>query len=241
MRPRIRVRLGALAALLLAAAAGAAGADAVVVEDWGRLAVGTHGVPDGWRKYETMGGHPAYDFEVVQDGGHKALRLRSHDDHSTIARDLAVDLARTPVLEWTWRIRALPTGGDVRQRATSDLSAHLFVVWPRAPALLRSRLIGYGWDATAPAGTIVQSRKTRTVTFVLLHSGTEGLDRWITERRNVVADYRRIYGEAPENPGALALSIDTNDTRSAAEGLIGSIRFVPDERAPADRPPAERR
>lgn len=241
MRPRIRARLGALAALLLAAATGAAGTDAVVVEDWGRFAVGAHGVPDGWRKYETMGGHPAYDFEVVQDGGHRALRLRSHDDHSTIARDLAVDLAKTPVLEWTWRIRALPTGGDVRQRATSDLTAHLFVVWPRVPAMLRSRLIGYGWDATAPAGTIVQSQKTRTVTFVLLHSGAEGLDRWITERRNVAADYRRIYGEAPENPGALALSIDTNDTRSAAEGLIGSIRFVPDDGAPADRPPAERR
>jgi hypothetical protein len=126
--------------------------------------------------------------------------------------------------------RVLPTGGDVRQRETSDLTAHLFVVWPRFPALVRSRLIGYGWDATAPAGTIAQSRKTQTVTFVLLRSGSEGRDRWITERRNVVADYRRIHGEAPDNPGAIALSIDTNDTRSFAEGLIGSIRFLPDER-----------
>jgi len=240
-RSGISGRLGVLAAVLLAAVTGAAGADAVVVEDWSRHAAGAHGVPDGWRKYETVGGHPAYDFEVVQDGGHKALRLRSHADHSTIAKDLAVDLAKTPVLEWTWKIRTLPTGGDVRKRATSDLTAHLFVVWPRVPALIRSRLIGYGWDATAPAGTIAQSQKAGTVTFVLLHSGSEGLDRWITERRNVVADYRRIYGEAPENPGALALSIDTNDTRSSAEGLIGSIRFVPDDGSAAAPRPAERR
>ena len=201
----------------------------VVVEDWGRMPVGARGVPDGWRKYETIGGHPAYDFEIVQDGPRRALRMRSARDHSTIARDLSVDLARTPILEWTWRIRALPVGGDVRRRETSDLTAHLFVVWPRMPAMLRSRLIGYGWDATAPAGTVTRSRKTGTVTFVLLHSGREEMDRWITERRNVVEDYRRIHGEAPDNPGALALSIDSNDTQSSAEGLIGSIRFVAEQ------------
>ena len=225
-----RTWTGLAAILLLAAATRAGGAGPVLVEDWARHAVGAHGVPDGWRKYETIGGHPAYDLAVVEDGGRRALRLRSRHDHSTIAKDLAVDLAKTPVLEWTWKIRALPAGGDVRQRATSDLTAHVFVVWPRFPALARSRLIGYGWDATAPAGTTVQSRKTRTVTFVLLHSGSEGLDRWVTERRNVLADYRRIYGEPPENPAALALSIDTNDTRSFAEGFIGAIRFLPDER-----------
>ena len=220
--------LAVTAAAVGSVVAGAIGTSpvATVVEDWSRAPVGARGVPDGWRKYETIGGSPAYDFEVVQDASRRALRMRSARDHSTIARDLSVDLAQTPVLEWTWRIRALPDGGDVRRRETSDLTAHLFVVWPRIPAMLRSRLIGYGWDATAPAGTVTRSRKTGTVTFVLLHSGREEMDRWITEQRNVVEDYRRIYGEAPDNPGALALSIDSNDTRSSAEGLIGSIRFV---------------
>src|SRR5262245_5381169 len=216
------------AAILLVSGGVVAGGETALVEDWQRAAVGAHGVPDGWRKYETIGGHPAYDFSIVEDGGRRALRMQSREDHSTIAKDLAVDLTKTPILEWTWKIRSVPDGGDVRRRETSDLTAHVFVVWPRMPAMLRSRLIGYGWDATAPAGTITRSRKTSTVTFVLLHSGREELDRWITERRNVVGDYRRIYGEAPDNPGALALSIDTNDTRSSAEGLIGSIRFVAD-------------
>ncbi len=43
----------------------------------------------------------------------------------------------------------------------------------------------------------------------------------------MIDDYRRIYGEAPDSPAAVALSIDTNDTRTVAEGLIGAIRFVP--------------
>src|SRR6266540_2152302 len=129
---RGRAGAGVAAALLAAASAvgaavavaaslaGADGIEAALVEDWARAPVGAHGVPEGWRKYETIGGRPAYDFTIVEDGGRKALHMRSRDDHSTIAKDLAVDLARTPVLAWTWKIRALPTGGDVRQRETSD-------------------------------------------------------------------------------------------------------------------------
>jgi hypothetical protein len=41
----------------------------------------------------------------------------------------------------------------------------------------------------------------------------------------VAEDYRRIYGEEPEDAGAVALSIDTNDTRSTAEALFGAIAF----------------
>ena len=106
------------------------------------------------------------------------------------------------------------------------MTAHLFVVWPRVPAPLRSRLIGYVWDPAAPAGTIEKSRKTGTTTFVILRSGPAELGRWITERRDVRADYVRIFGEAPDPPSALAISNDANDTHAGAEGFIGRIAFT---------------
>jgi DUF3047 family protein len=211
--------------VLLALASSAWSASGVVVEDWQGHALGAHGIPTGWRPYETIGGHPGYDFTVVDDDGRRALDLRSEGDHSTIAKDVTVDLGQTPILEWDWKIVRLPAGADVRRKEASDLTAHLFVVWPRFPALARSRLIGYAWGATAPPG-IVPSRKTSRVTFVILHSGSAETGRWLTERRNVADDYRRIFGEDAPNPGAIALSIDTNDTRASAEGVIGRIAFT---------------
>ena len=44
---------------------------------------------------------------------------------------------------------------------------------------------------------------------------------------DVRADYRAIFGEEPPDPGAVTLSIDSNDTHSRAESLIGPIRFSP--------------
>lgn len=221
-------------AFLLTAAGGLAGrpvrggasGTTVVVEDWVDQPIGARGVPKGWRPHETPGGRPKYDFEIVEDGGHRALALRGADDHSSIAKQIEVDLKATPVLEWAWNVRRFPKGADLKARATSDATGHLFVIWPRFPELVRSRLVGYVWDPAAPASTIIHSRKTGTVTFVIVRSGAQGLGEWVVTRRDVAADYEKIFGEAPERPKAIALSIDTNDTHATAEALFGRIAFV---------------
>jgi hypothetical protein len=91
---------------------------------------------------------------------------------------------------------------------------------------VRSRIIGYVWDSTAPAGTICKSQKTPTVTYVVLRSGSNELGKWITERRNVFEDFLKIYGEAPDKPTGLSLGIDSDDTGSSAESFIGPTVFA---------------
>ena len=195
------------------------------VESWTRQPLNSHGVPRGWRPYETPGGHAAYDFTVVEDGGRRALHLRSQGDHSTIARKVNIDLTATPILEWNWKLLQLPEGADLRRWERSDAAPHLFVVWPRRPELIRSRLIGYVWDAALPVGTVQKSQKIGTVTFMVVRSSTAQLGQWLTERRNVAEDFRSVYGEDAESPAVIALSIDTNDTKSKAEGSVGEILF----------------
>ena len=99
-------------------------------------------------------------------------------------------------------------------------------MWPRFPREFRSRIIGYIWDTKAPKGLVVKSEKTSTVTYIVVRSGPDELGTWLTERRNVVEDYKRIYGEAPENPGAVSLAIDSDDTNTSAESFFGPIAFT---------------
>lgn len=202
------------------------GADPQVsVEDWGVAPVGSKGVPPGWQKYETPGGHPAYDLTVVEDAGRRSLHMKSAGEHSTIAKEVRADLVATPILAWQWRVISLPQGADLRNRGTSDATGHIFVVWPRFPAFARSRLIGYVWDPALPVGTVIPSRKTGAVTFIVVRRGEPGLGQWLDERRNVADDYRNLFGEAPPPLPVLALSIDTNDTRAPAEALFGRIEL----------------
>lgn len=209
-----------------AVAASAWAADRVVVEDWRSYPLGTRGIPGEW-KGQTWG-RPVYDLEIVADGGQPVLRLRSIGEHSTIIRDLkaSVKLEETPILQWSWKVTTLPAGGNACQKSTDDQAAQVYVAWLRPPEPVRSRIIGYVWDSTAPAGTICKSQKISTVTYVVLRSGSDELGKWITERRNVAEDFRRIYGEAPDSPSAISLSIDSDDTRSSADAFIGPTVFT---------------
>jgi Protein of unknown function (DUF3047) len=215
----------AVVVVLLCAITTAWAAGEVIVEDWSRQAVGAKGVPAEWKGQNW--GSPKYDMTVVNDDGRKALHLRSDNEGSTISKEIKgkVNLKETPVLEWSWKVVTLPRGGDARKKATDDEAAQVYVAWPRFPEAVRSRIIGYVWDTTAPVGTVVQSEKTGTVTYVVVRSGAADLGKWVTEHRNVAEDYRKIYGEAPDNPGAVSVSIDSNDTSSTAESFVGPIVF----------------
>ncbi|OLB48995.1 MAG: hypothetical protein AUH99_12470 [Candidatus Rokubacteria bacterium 13_2_20CM_2_70_11] len=216
--------LGLAASLLLVAAAGAA--DVVLIEDWTKVALGAKGIPDGWKGGQSWG-FPKYDFTVMENSGHRVLHLRSDGDSSMISKEITgkVNLKATPILEWRWKVVTLPEGGDSRSKHTDDQAAQLYVVWPRFPQEFRSRIIGYIWDTRAPAGLVVKSEKTSTVTYVVVRSGAAELGKWLTERRNVVEDYKKIYDEAPDNPGGVSISIDSDDTNSSAESFFGAIAF----------------
>lgn len=219
----MRLRLAAV--VLVFACASASAADHVVIEDWSKYPVGTKGIPGDWKPQQW--GSPKYDLTVVADDTHKVLHMRSTNDGSTISREIAgvVNLKETPVVEWSWKVTVLPTGGNSCRKATDDQAAQLYIVWPRFPKEVRSRIIGYVWDTTAPVGTTCKSEKSGTVTYVVVRSGSADLGKWFTDRRNVVDDFRRIYGEDPDPPAALSIATDSNDTNSTSESFIGTIQF----------------
>jgi hypothetical protein len=182
-------------------------------------------VPTGWRTQSW--GSPKYEFEVVAGSPHRMLRLVSNGDSSTINKEVKVDCKDYPVLQWSWKAVELPKGGDARKKATDDEALQIYVTFPRFPAAVRSRVIGYIWDSTAPTGAIFKSEKTGLVTYVVMRSGDADLGKWITETRNVCEDYKKIYGEEPdERIEAISIGIDSDDTHSRAEGYVGEIVFL---------------
>jgi Protein of unknown function (DUF3047) len=223
MRGGPSIRVVAVAGVLVAALALAA--DVVGIEDWSKAPLGHTGVPPDWAKQGW--GEPKYDFTVVEADGQRALHLKSAADSSNINKNISgmVRLAETPVLEWTWKVAALPKGGDARHAETDDEAAQVYVVWPRFPQAVRSRIIGYIWDSTAPVGSIFKSKKSGTVTYVVVRSGPQDLGKWVTERRNVREDFKRIYGEEPEDPGGVSIGIDSDDVKGTAESYVGRIQF----------------
>jgi hypothetical protein len=85
------------------------------------------------------------------------------------------------------------------------------------------------WDTESAAGT--ESRPDELDIFdrvlIVVRSGTDGLGRWRRERRDVFADYRRIFGEAPRSIKWVGFEAHSNDTRSHSAALFGAVSFEP--------------
>ena len=52
----------------------------------------------------------------------------------------------------------------------------------------------------------------KSVGIVVLRSGKDKKDEWVTEERDPVADYRQIFGKQPEMISGLAIMVDTDNT-----------------------------
>jgi len=181
------------------------------------------GVPPGWNLKEFEG---QAVVEVVREDSRVALRLVSDRTSFALYRDILLDPKEFPILTWQWKVTKLPTGGDVRDRASDDQAAQIYLVFPRWPSpRTNSDVVGYIWDTRAPAGLKLTSRQAANVRLMVIQSGSERLGRWVREERNIYEDYVELFRREPPRIGQVAVMVDSNDTRSRAEAFIDDLVF----------------
>lgn len=83
----------------------------------------------------------------------------------------------------------------------------------------------YVWDASAAPETIVVSAHSDRVRKIVIGSGTAGAGRWQRFERDVQADFRRAFQEAPGTLVGVAFMTDADNTRGRNEACYGPLLF----------------
>jgi hypothetical protein len=164
---------------------------------------------------------------VVDDSGEQAIKLRTESSSFALEKSITVDLKQTPYLEWEWKGTVLPTGGNFESPAADDQAAQLLVVFPKT-LFERRKVISYIWDPTAPKGTIAAGAGPPylNVKAIVVESGYGQINKWLIEKRNVVEDFRAVFGVTPERAVAIRMQINSQHTKSDAEVFWKTIRFT---------------
>mgnify|MGYP003536025156 FL=1 len=178
--------------------------------------------PKGWTVKEWRG---KADIGVVKTQFGNAIHMKSAGTSSAVYKEVSFDLKEFPHLNWRWMVTKLPKGADVRRRSADDQAIQVYVVFPRWPEQVNSRLVGYIWDSSAPEGLTVRSAKSKNTRYVVLKSGAAGVGDWFQEKRNVYEDYRALFNEEPPKAGSVTIMIDSDDTKSVAEAFVSDIYF----------------
>ena len=179
---------------------------------------GSGRLPSNW---QVKVNHGKPEFAVCSDAEGPCIHLRSARASFALQRDVDVDPTQMPYLTWRWKVTQLPSGGDFRRASTDDQAAQVLV------AFSDRRILTYIWDTSAPKGTAAPASEIPFVHIfaVVCESGSAEANRWLSENRNVAADYERAYGRPAPRVKGLRLQINSQHTGTTAESYFGDVAF----------------
>lgn len=157
-----------------------------------------------------------------------------------IARVEAPPSAR--VLRWRWKVAGPVPGGDESRKSGDDYAARVYVAFKYDPGrasaatrlkyALARRLFGrtppgaainYIWANRLPKGADAPNAYSDRVRMVAVRSGAEEAGRWHDEERDILADYRRLFGGEPPPIEGIAVMTDADDTKASAEAWYAAL------------------
>lgn len=202
-------------------------------------------LPPGWAHQRLPKVERANTYTVVDDAGRRVLRVHSAASASSLVCRVDADTARTPWLQWHWKVAHALAGSDVRTKGGDDYAARLYVFFdlPLERLSLGDRLalqaaralsgadipaaaLCYVWGQAQPVGSIAPNPYTSRVRMLVVDSGDAQANTWRTHTRDLQRDWAEAFGgrTAPRVSG-FGVGADTDNTGDNAEAWFGDLRL----------------
>ncbi|MBL0943560.1 MAG: DUF3047 domain-containing protein [Hydrogenophaga sp.] len=195
----------------------------------------------GWR-HQRYGQQRPTDYEPGHHQGRAALRARSEAGNSTLRLPLARAVEPLLRLRFSWFVPRLNDSADLRDADIDDAVVRVILTFDGDRSAFRARdhllseivqlvtgeplpqaTLMYVWDHRYPVGTVIANPHTERIRMLVVQSGAEGLGRWSDIERDVEADYRLAFGEAPGRVTGLGLMSDSNNTGETVQAWFGPL------------------
>jgi hypothetical protein len=192
---------------------------------------------------------PFTQFSVVEVDGKRALKVEATESYGNLVHPLQFTTTSAH-LAWQWRIEQMVEGADLRVKSGDDTTLKVCVFFDLAMdkipfgdrQLLRfarsktsdavpGATVCYVWDPTLPAGTMLDNAFTRRMRYVVVRSGTQRLNQWVAEKRDVAADFFKLFGaeagdQLPQIIG-VAVGADSDNTHTHSVGYVTGLSLEP--------------
>ncbi|MBA1148240.1 DUF3047 domain-containing protein [Ectothiorhodospiraceae bacterium WFHF3C12] len=166
------------------------------------------------------------EYRLGRKAGRPAVEAHCADGASGLFFRGEIDLEETPVIEWRWFVARPPDGPDETTRAGDDFAARLYAVDENSLLPWRTRALNYVWTRSRPVGTAWPNPFAEQARMIAVQAGPA--DGWVTERRNLRADFRRYHARDPQSLDAIAIMTDCDNTGVARRAWYGTIRLLPE-------------
>lgn len=188
--------------------------------------------------------HTKYEF-IKTESNEVVVKASSNASASGMIREVSIDPNEYPIIEWKWNVSKVVKNADVTKRSGDDYSARIYITFdlPTDSLGIKDRIIyntastfypdgkipiramNYIWSTNGEVGAIHSNPWTNLSQMIIIESGTKRTGQWVTETRNILEDYRKIYQTNPPRINAIAIMTDSDNTKQSGEAYYGEIIF----------------
>lgn len=198
----------------------------------------------GWVPHVMRRDRAATVYTFGERDGRRAVHALADGSTSGLRCDVDIDPRATPWLSWEWLVEQLPDAASVEDDDRDDSPTRVVVSFDgdSSTLSLRDRVfremvelftgttlpfatLMYVWDPKAATERVVAYPRTSRVQYIVVESGTAAVGRWQAYRRNVVEDYRRVFGGEPGRIRHVGLLADSDDLKLRTDAWFANLAF----------------
>ena len=198
---------------------------------------------EGWRTYQFGKTPRKTRYEIIKDEGRISLRASSKASASALRHDVSFQANELPRIRWEWKVASSLEGADCSSKKGDDCAARILILYKYDPqrfgffdryrfenvktktgAYPPGSMLVYAWVESARKEDFFPSPYTDRARVIPVRRGPKDAGKWLTESRNHLKDYRRVFGAEPPPIEAIAILVDTDNTGEEATAWFRSLR-----------------
>ena len=202
-------------------------------------------LPNGWNFYRIAPNKKKTVYRLENYQGKTVLSADSQMSASGLAVKLRPMQASNLLLKWEWKALGAIPEADNTVLYNDDAPLRIMVAFngDKSKLPLREKLnfemahlltgqelpyatLMYIWSGKSPVNTIINNGHTTRIRMIVVDSGWENLGNWHQHQRDLAADYKLVYGEAPGEVIGVAVLTDSDNTKSEARAIYGDIELI---------------
>ena len=202
-------------------------------------------VPVPWQVVQLNKDIPPTDYRLILWEGVNAIEASADKSMALLARPVEVDLNKTPVMCWRWRVDAPLVKADMATKEGDDYAARVYVSFAMPPDeidfFLRTKLalarslygdavpdaaLNYVWDNKYPVGTRKPNAYTDRTRMIVSESGSKNAGKWVVARHDIQQDVMTEFESESATMVQLSVASDTDNTGEFAHAGFANFHFV---------------
>lgn len=202
-------------------------------------------VPAPWQRVVISSKLRPTEYRVSTVDGITSIEATADNSMALMGRTVSIDLTKTPVLCWSWRVDAPLKNANMKTKAGDDYAARVYVALSIPPEKMnfvtRAKLklgraifgdqvpdgaLNYVWDNRYPVGTSMPNAYTDLTRMIVVNSGAAKAGQWVSVRRDLSADIQKYFPDQAAKPALLAVASDTDNTGEKAHAYFADFRLT---------------